>query len=487
MPSPPPPVPDAAAVADRDAQKRDEGGGFPVWVAVLVVLLLLLVAGALFALRRRQAWARRRQYALRHFPLPPPGGSLARKSVPLGLERAPTMKGPREEAAERARQTRTQSGAVFNPLSAAGLEMQALAEAGEEESEASGTDSGGEGGGGGGGRGAMSPEQGAELMEEVEQEELMECALELVESASAQLDELSKRLEGETQGLLARELDSLRANIATMQESLHEDGGEAGEAKFENAEAKLDAVMDLASEAAGVMKGLEELLVRQRANREAISLRAVAALKVSSHRAVQDLNYAQQVLAGGSTGSEASGFSETKDSKVQYVVDNVVEVGGQITEAVAALADDLPEALSSEAEALRLAAVACTETMSGFNVQGASSSGTQALGLGVASLLSQAEALHSKIQELYPNIQEDAEAVAGMEDALSVIKRMRMHLRHVERPGRTEAEEGPEVSNELFRALAARRAGKAWKDKLDKRPTMMPLRPEQTDRRLTGI
>ena len=174
----------------------------------------------------------------------------------------------------------------------------------------------------------MSPEREAELMEEGEQEELMECALELVESASAQLDELSKRLEGETQGQLARELDSLRANIATMQESLHEDGGEAGEAKFENAEAKLDAVMDLASEAAGVMKGLEELLVRQRANREAISLRAVAALKVSSHRAVQDLNYAQQVLAGGSTGSEASGFSETKDSKVQYVVDNVVEVGG---------------------------------------------------------------------------------------------------------------------------------------------------------------
>ena len=62
-----------------------------------------------------------------------------------------------------------------------------------------------------------------------------------------------------------------------------------------------------------------------------------------------------------------------------------------------------------------------------------------------------------------------------------------MHLRHVERPGRTEEEEGPEVSNELFRALAARRAGKAWKDKLDKRPTMMPMRPEQTDRKLTGI
>ena len=333
----------------------------------------------------------------------------------------------------------------------------------------------------------MSPEQEAELMEEVEQEELMECALELVESASAQLDELSKRLEGETQGLLARELDSLRANIATMQESLHEDGGEGGEVKFENAEAKLDAVMELASEAAGVMQGLEELLVRQRANREAITLRAVAALKVSSHRAVQDLNYAQQVLAGGSTGSEASGFSETKDSKVQYVVDNVVEVGGQITEAVATLADDLPEELRSEAEELKLAAIACTETMTGFNVQSASSSGTMVLGLGVASLLSQADALHSKIQDLYPNIQEDAEAVAGMEDALSVIKRMRMHLRHVERPGRTEEEEGPEVSNELFRALAARRAGKAWKDKLDKRPTMMPMRPEQTDRKLTGI
>ena len=209
--------------------------------------------------------------------------------------------------------------------------------------------------------------------------------------------------------------------------------------------------------------------------------------KVSSHRAVQDLNYAQQVLAGGSTGSEASGFSETKDSKVQYVVDNVVEVGGQITEAVATLADDLPEELRSEAEELKLAAIACTETMTGFNVQSASSSGTKVLGLGVASLLSQADALHSKIQDLYPNIQEDAEAVAGMEDALSVIKRMRMHLRHVERPGRTEEEEGPEVSNELFRALAARRAGKAWKDKLDKRPTMMPMRPEQTDRKLTGI
>ena len=99
--------------------------------------------------------------------------------------------------------------------------------------------------------------------------------------------------------------------------------------------------------------------------------------------------------------------------------------------------------LRSEAEELKLAARACTETMTGFNVQSASSSGTMVLGLGVASLLSQADALHSKIQDLYPNIQEDAEAVAGMEDALSVIKRMRMHLRHVERPGRTEEEEGP--------------------------------------------
>ena len=459
-----------------------------MWIPVVIAMLLLLLAAAFFALRRRRAWARRRQYALRNFPLPPPGGVLGRASVPKGLDRAPTMKGPREEAAERARQTRTQSGAVFNPLSAAGLEMQALAEA-EEGSDSEGAGSGAEspgGASGDNGEGAgRTAEEEAELMEEIEQEELMECALELVESASAQLDELSKRLEGETQGVMSRELDSLRTNIATMQESLHSGG--AGEAKFESAEAKLDAVMDLASEAATVMEGLEELLVRQRANREAITLRAVATLKVASHRAVQDLNYAQQVLVGGSTGSEASGFSETKDSKVQYVVDNIVEVGTQIVDTVQGLEDDLPDTLSEEAEALRLAANACRETMAGFNIESAGASGARILGVGAASLLSQAEALHTKIENLYPNIQEDAEAVAGMEDALSVIKRMRMHLRHVERGGVDEDDDAPELSNELFRALAARRAGKAWKDKLDKRPTMMPVRPDQRDRSLTGI
>ena len=69
-----------------------------MWIPVVIAMLLLLLAAAFFALRRRRAWARRRQYALRNFPLPPPGGVLGRASVPKGLDRAPTMKGPREEA-----------------------------------------------------------------------------------------------------------------------------------------------------------------------------------------------------------------------------------------------------------------------------------------------------------------------------------------------------------------------------------------------------
>ena len=152
-------------------------------------------------------------------------------------------------------------------------------------------------------------------------------------------------------------------------------------------------------------------------------------------------------------------------------------------EVVLSRAEDLPESLSSEVKALKLSAIACAETMTGFNLENASSSGTVILGVGVASLRSQADALHMKIEDLYPNIQENAESVAGMKDALNVTMRMRMHLRHVERPGREAEEEGPEVSNEQFRALATRRADKGWQEKLDKYPTMMPMRPELSDRR----
>ena len=429
------------------------GSKAEVWAPLLVLLLLGLALGIFLADRRRKR-LRHAQRAilvpfadLNSFAKRP--GSMGPSSLGPALKGAGLHAEPKSSVWEmegpNMRVSRMSSGQFHNPLAA-------LAEAegpeGEDAVQMEANPLHGEGVN-------IVPLDLAEEaefdLEDVEAGDVVTVALDLVESATTEFDALAGgAMVEEDQQAWQEEMEKLRGNIKEMQSS--------ADADYQSVE-----MQALATETAAAMARIQALLEKQKNSQKERERRIVAEINSLLKRSQKDLKYGHKILSGGSA---SAGFTESKESKVSYILDQVVEVCQRQSGHLGALGDAVPEALAEACDRLREAADACKAEAEkhASNFSGA----TGRTADDVRAVLDAMDGLRAQVGQHFPDVGDEVKGQPKLENTLTIVRRMRSHLKAVEvrAAGEGEREGGSgsqDMAPELLRALQARQAGKKWR------------------------
>eukprot|EP00211_Chloroparvula_japonica_P005916 CAMPEP_0119149296 /NCGR_PEP_ID=MMETSP1310-20130426/43126_1 /TAXON_ID=464262 /ORGANISM="Genus nov. species nov., Strain RCC2339" /LENGTH=365 /DNA_ID=CAMNT_0007141399 /DNA_START=1 /DNA_END=1094 /DNA_ORIENTATION=- len=270
-----------------------------------------------------------------------------------------------------------------------------------------------------------------DLEEDLDMNEVMESALELVETATLELDRATAEITESTHVDVTVELDRLRGNIADMQSSLGTEGDEAH-------------LAELATGTAALMETLQTKLgVSPEQRRAQLACRKARGVII---RVEKDLSYAAKALSGADQGLGVN---------VSYVIEQVIESTRQAPKPLKAILEDLPEDIVGQFEDL----VTSLEQGS-FNIARAYASHGARVKLPIL------DRLQREARACLDILPED-EVDDGMENTLGILHRARAQLKHVQAAAQSQGRvKSDSVGGELLDVLKARRVGREWKQKM---------------------